>query len=82
MLGPDGLRKASENAIHFGKLHCRAAKNIFRFVQGNNGRVAHECIFDFRPFKETAASVSKMWPKRLIDLVFMLQPCPGRLRER
>ena len=37
---------------------------------GNNGRVAHECIIDIRPFKESCGVTEEDVAKRLIDFGF------------
>ena len=50
---------------------------------GNNGRVAHECIIDVRPFRETAGITEEDVAKRLIDYGFhsptMSWPVAGTL---
>lgn len=84
MLGPDGLRKASENAILSANyIAARLNEHFPVLYKGNNGRVAHECIFDFRPFKETAGISVEDVAKRLIDYGFhaptMSWPVAGTL---
>ena len=84
MLGPDGLRKASENAILSANYIAARLKDHFPVLYtGANGRVAHECIFDFRPFKETAGIGVEDVAKRLIDYGFhaptMSWPVAGTL---
>jgi glycine dehydrogenase len=71
MMGPDGLRQATAAAIlaanyvsvrlrdHYPTLYC-----------GPGGRVAHECILDLRPLKETAGVSAEDVAKRLIDYGF------------
>jgi glycine dehydrogenase len=84
MMGPDGLRRATAAAIlaanyvsvrlrgHYPTLYC-----------GPGGRVAHECILDLRPLKETAAVTAEDVAKRLIDYGFhaptLSFPVPGTL---
>jgi glycine dehydrogenase len=50
---------------------------------GQNGRVAHECILDLRPLKETSGITNEDVAKRLIDYGFhaptMSFPVPGTL---
>ncbi len=50
---------------------------------GRNGRVAHECIIDIRPFKESCGVSEEDVAKRLIDFGFhsptMSFPVPGTL---
>jgi glycine dehydrogenase len=84
MLGPDGLRKASENAILSANyIASRLDEHFPVLYTGKNGRVAHECIFDFRPFKETAGISVEDVAKRLIDYGFhaptMSWPVAGTL---
>jgi glycine dehydrogenase len=84
MMGAEGLRRATETAIlaanyvsvrlrdHFPTLYC-----------GSGGRVAHECILDLRPLKETSGVTAEDVAKRLIDYGFhaptLSFPVPGTL---
>ena len=84
MMGAEGLKHATEAAIlaanyvsvrlrdHFPTLYC-----------GTNGRVAHECILDLRPLKETSGVTAEDVAKRLIDYGFhaptLSFPVPGTL---
>ena len=84
MLGPDGLRKASENAILSANyIAARLSSHFPVLYHGKSGRVAHECIFDFRPFKETAGVSVEDVAKRLTDYGFhaptMSWPVAGTL---
>ena len=84
MLGPDGLRKASENAILSANyIAARLSSHFPVLYKGKSGRVAHECIFDFRPFKETAGVSVEDVAKRLTDYGFhaptMSWPVAGTL---
>jgi glycine dehydrogenase len=84
MLGPDGLRKSSETAILSANyIAKRLGDHIPVLFVGKNGRVAHECIFDFRGFKETAGIGVEDIAKRLIDFGFhaptMSWPVAGTL---
>ncbi len=84
MLGPDGLRKSSEIAILSANyIAKRLGEHIPVLFMGKNGRVAHECIFDFRGFKETAGIGVEDVAKRLIDFGFhaptMSWPVAGTL---
>jgi len=70
MLGSSGLKKATEYAI----LNANYLKDIlaehFHILYANeNGRVAHECIVDFRPFKSLGIEVADV-AKRLMDYGF------------
>ncbi|MDR2205656.1 MAG: aminomethyl-transferring glycine dehydrogenase [Flavobacteriaceae bacterium] len=70
MLGTYGLKKATEHAI----LNANYLKEIlaehFPILYANeNGRVAHECIVDFRQFKAVGIEVADV-AKRLMDYGF------------
>ncbi|UOE42337.1 aminomethyl-transferring glycine dehydrogenase [Chryseobacterium suipulveris] len=70
MLGTEGLKKATEYAI----LNANYLKEIlaehFPILYANeNGRVAHECIVDFRQFKSLGIEVADV-AKRLMDYGF------------
>jgi glycine dehydrogenase len=68
MMGPDGLRKATQVAILNANYIARRLENFFPILyQGQNGMVAHECILDLRAFKlVTVEDVAK----RLMDYGF------------
>jgi glycine dehydrogenase len=84
MMGPDGLTRATATAIlsanyvsarlrdHYPTLYC-----------GPGGRVAHECILDLRPLKESSGVTAEDVAKRLIDYGFhaptLSFPVPGTL---
>lgn len=70
MLGTEGLKKATEHAI----LNANYLKEILAehfpiLYANNNGRVAHECIVDFRQFKAVGIEVADV-AKRLMDYGF------------
>ena len=70
MLGTEGLKKSTEHAI----LNANYLKDIlaehFPILYANeNGRVAHECIVDFRQFKSLGIEVADV-AKRLMDYGF------------
>ncbi|MDA4843938.1 aminomethyl-transferring glycine dehydrogenase [Hoeflea poritis] len=84
MMGADGLKAASEMAILSANyLAARLGKAFDILYRGDNGRVAHECIIDTRPFKETANVNVEDIAKRLIDYGFhaptMSWPVAGTL---
>ena len=84
MLGPDGVKRASEVAILSANYIAKKLGEHFPIVyQGQNGRVAHECILDIRGFKETAGISVEDVAKRLIDYGFhaptMSWPVAGTL---
>ena len=67
MLGTFGLKKATEHAI----LNANYLKEVLGehfpvLYSNNNGRVAHECIIDFRQFKPLGIEVADI-AKRLMD---------------
>ena len=68
MMGADGLRKASEVSLLTANWLVHRIEPFFKVLyKGNNGRVAHECIFDVRHFDDiTAEDVAK----RLMDYGF------------
>jgi glycine dehydrogenase len=68
MMGPDGLRAATEHAIlNANYIAQRLNPHYPVLFKGANGRVAHECILDLRQFKKvTVEDVAK----RLMDFGF------------
>lgn len=70
MMGPDGLREATEVAILSANYIARRLQGHFDVLYtGTNGLVAHECILDVRPFKAVGVSVDDI-AKRLMDYGF------------
>lgn len=71
MMGPDGLKKASEVAILNANYIARRLEEHYPILyKGKNGFVAHECIIDTRPIKDsTGISVDDI-AKRLMDYGF------------
>lgn len=71
MMGADGLRKATEAAILSANYIAQRLRDHYPVLfTGRNGFVAHECILDIRPFKETAGIEAEDVAKRLIDFGF------------
>ena len=68
LMGPDGLRRATEVAIlNANYLARRLAPHYPVLYTGRNGLVAHECIVDLRPItRQTGVTVEDV-AKRLID---------------
>ena len=68
LMGPDGLRQATQVAILNANYIARRLGEHFPVLySGQNGLVAHECILDLRPItKETGVTVEDV-AKRLID---------------
>ena len=89
MMGARGLRQATEVAIlsanyisarlrdHYPTLYASAG------VDGKAGHVAHECILDLRPLKQTSGVSAEDVAKRLVDYGFhaptLSFPVPGTL---
>ena len=70
MLGTDGLMKATEHAILNANYLKEVLAEHFPILYANeNGRVAHECIVDFRQFKTLGIEVADV-AKRLMDYGF------------
>jgi len=68
MMGPDGLRRATQRAVlHANYIAARLDDAFPVLYRGANGRIAHECILDLRPLsKSTGVSVDDV-AKRLMD---------------
>lgn len=67
MLGTAGLKKATEHAILNANYLKEVLGEHFPILYSNNkGRVAHECIVDFRQFKTLGIEVADV-AKRLMD---------------
>jgi glycine dehydrogenase len=79
LMGPDGLKEATEVAILNANYIAKRLENHFPVLyKGSHGRVAHECILDLRGFKSiTVEDVAK----RLMDYGFhaptISWPVPG-----
>lgn len=70
MLGTDGLMKATEHAILNANYLKEVLAEHFPILYANSqGRVAHECIVDFRQFKSLGIEVADI-AKRLMDYGF------------
>ena len=71
LMGPEGLRRASEVAILNANYMARRLESHYPIVfTGKSGHVAHEFIVDVRPFKKTADIEVDDIAKRLIDYGF------------
>jgi glycine dehydrogenase len=84
MLGRDGVKRASEIAIlNANYIKARLEKVYPILYKGEKGRVAHEMIFDFRPFRQSAKIEVEDVAKRLMDYGFHAPtvsfPVPGTL---
>lgn len=84
MMGRDGMKKATQVAILNANYIAHRLAGAFPVLYtGRNGRVAHECIIDLRPFKQSCGISEEDVAKRLIDYGFhaptMSFPVPGTL---
>lgn len=71
MLGPNGLKAATQNAIlNANYMKARLEKDYEVLYSGANGTCAHEFIVDLRPFKKTAGIEAEDVAKRLMDYGF------------
>lgn len=84
MMGREGMKKATQVAILNANYIAHRLGSVFPVLYtGKNGRVAHECIIDLRPFKQSSGVSEEDVAKRLIDYGFhaptMSFPVPGTL---
>ncbi len=88
MMGADGLQQATEIAILSANyISARLADHYPTLYASENGHVAHECILDLRPLKETSGGANGITAedvaKRLMDYGFhaptLSFPVPGTL---
>jgi glycine dehydrogenase len=84
MMGRDGMKKATQVAIlNANYIAYRLSAAFPILYTGRNGRIAHECIIDLRPFKQSSGISEEDVAKRLIDYGFhaptMSFPVPGTL---
>ena len=84
MMGAHGLRHATETAIlNANYISARLRESYSTLYTGPCGYVAHECILDLRPLKETSGVTAEDVAKRLIDYGFhaptLSFPVPGTL---
>jgi glycine dehydrogenase len=84
LMGRMGMKLATQVAILNANYIATRLKGTFDVLYtGRNGRVAHECIIDLRPFKQSCGISEEDVAKRLIDYGFhaptMSFPVPGTL---
>jgi glycine dehydrogenase len=71
MMGSDGLKKATEVAMLNANYIAKKLDGHYEILyRGRNGRVAHECIIDLRPLKESSGVSEMDVAKRLNDYGF------------
>ncbi|MFN3596952.1 MAG: aminomethyl-transferring glycine dehydrogenase [Rubricoccaceae bacterium] len=83
MMGPEGLRRASQTAILNANYMAKRLEGHYDMLyRGQDGLVAHEFILDVRPFQKAGISAEDI-AKRLIDYGFhaptMSWPVAGTL---
>lgn len=84
MMGAKALQEASQVAILSANYIATKLEPHYPILyKGKSGRVAHECIIDLRPFKQSAGIEVVDVAKRLMDYGFhaptMAFPVPGTL---
>ncbi|HXW97639.1 MAG TPA: aminomethyl-transferring glycine dehydrogenase [Gemmatimonadales bacterium] len=84
LMGSDGLAEATKVAILNANYIARRLKDHYPLLySGAGGLVAHECILDMRPFKQSAGIEVEDIAKRIIDYGFhpptVSFPVPGTL---
>ncbi len=84
MMGGEGLTQATRVAILNGNYIAKRLEGAYDVLyKGGNGRVAHECIIDTRPFADSAHVTVDDIAKRLMDAGFhaptMSWPVAGTL---
>jgi glycine dehydrogenase len=84
MMGAEGLTRATEIAIlNANYIAARLDPYYPVLYKGANGRVAHECIIDLRPLKQSSGVEAEDVAKRLMDFGFhaptLSFPVPGTL---
>ncbi len=84
MMGGDGLTQATRVAILNANYIAKRLEGAYDVLyKGSNGRIAHECILDTRPFAESAGVTVDDIAKRLMDCGFhaptMSWPVAGTL---
>ncbi|MBX3657812.1 MAG: aminomethyl-transferring glycine dehydrogenase [Ramlibacter sp.] len=68
MMGAEGLKQATEIAILSANYISARLKDHYPTLYASaNGHVAHECILDLRPLKESSGITAEDVAKRLID---------------
>ncbi|MCR8923526.1 aminomethyl-transferring glycine dehydrogenase [Dasania sp. GY-MA-18] len=84
MMGEQGLKNATQVAILSANYIAKRLESHYPILfTGRNNRVAHECIIDIRPLKESTGIGGEDIAKRLNDYGFhaptMSFPVPGTL---
>ena len=71
MMGASGLKKATQIAILSANYIAQKLSSHYKILyKGQNNLIAHECILDIRPLKESCGVEVDDIAKRLIDFGF------------
>ena len=71
MMGREGLKRATQVAVLNANYIAKKLEPHFQTLYaGRNGYVAHECILDLRPIKDTSGISAEDVAKRLMDYGF------------
>lgn len=71
MMGNNGMKMATEAAILNANYIAKRLQNYYPILYtGKNGFVAHECLLDLRPLKDTSGVTEEDIAKRLMDFGF------------
>ena len=71
MMGGPGLRRATQVAVLNANYIAKRLDNFYPVLyRGRNNMVAHECIIDLRPLKDSCGIIADDIAKRLIDYGF------------
>ncbi|MEM7324362.1 MAG: aminomethyl-transferring glycine dehydrogenase [Actinomycetota bacterium] len=71
MMGPDGLRRATEGAVLSANYIAHRLRDHYPVLySGTNGLVAHECIIDLRQIEQASGIGNDDVAKRLADYGF------------
>ena len=84
LMGFEGLKKSAQVAMAHANYIAEKLRPHYRILfSGKNNKVAHECIVDFRKFRNTAGITIDDIAKRLVDYSFhaptMSWPIAGTL---
>ncbi len=84
MMGPDGLTEATKVAVLNANYIAKRLEDHYDLLYaGPSGLIAHECILDTRPFKQSAGIEVEDLAKRLMDYGFHAPtisfPVPGTM---
>ncbi|MDO6424461.1 aminomethyl-transferring glycine dehydrogenase [Saccharophagus degradans] len=71
MMGAEGMKRATEFAILNANYIAHRLQDHYPILyKGKNGYIAHECLLDLRPLKESSGITEEDIAKRLMDFGF------------